>query len=81
MADLAVLEGVAFEADQLLCAGPVEVFRCDEVSRGGDRTGFDTTAILLDRLGGLSTRLFRLNGIGGRHRRLIKACGFDWLLA
>ena len=80
--DLAVLDGVAFEANQLLRAGPVEVFGFDEVRRRGDGAGFDTTAIFLDRLGGLSTRLFRLNCIGGKSpvgsQRLVRCRGEVW---
>ena len=82
LTDLAFLKGVAFEADQLLRAGPVEVFRFDEVGRGGDRAGFDSTAILLDRLGGLATRLFPLNCIGGKSpvgsQRLVRCRGEVW---
>ena len=66
VASLALLDGVAFQADELLRAGPVAVLLVDRRGRGGDGACFEATAILLDGRGGsLLSECFTLL-VGGK---------------
>ena len=60
---------VPLQAEQLLSAGPVEVTVVDGRGRRGDSAGFDATAILLGRGGGLLLSERLLNLIGGKSLR------------
>ncbi len=63
---LALLDGVAFQANQWLRAGPVEVALVDEARRGGDGARFQTAAALLLGRGGLLVGLGFTHGVGGK---------------
>ena len=65
-ASLALLDGVAFQADELLGTGPVEVLFVDRCGGRGDGSRFEAAAILLDGLGGLLLSECFTRGVGGK---------------
>ena len=63
---LALLDGVAFQADELLCAGPVEVLFVDRRRGRRDGSRFEAAAILLEGRGGLLLGECFTHGVGGK---------------
>ncbi len=68
-AGLALRDRPAFEADNLLRTGPVEIAGIDHVGGRGDGSCFDAATALFGRRGGLPNRQFFLNCIGGKSPR------------
>ena len=68
-ADLAFDRGAAFEADDLLRAGPVEIAGIDDVRRRRDGSRLKAATTLLSRRGGLASGQFLFNCIGGKSLR------------
>ncbi len=65
-ASLALLDGLAFQADELLGTGPVEVLFVDGRGGRGHDSHFEAAAILLDGRGGLLLSLCFTHGVEGK---------------
>lgn len=61
---LPLLDGVTFQADELLGTGTVEVLFVDRRGGRGDGAGFEAAAILLDGRGGLLLNQCFTHGVG-----------------
>lgn len=68
-ANLALHDGVAFEADDLLRAGPVEITGIDDVGSRRDGSRLKTATTLFRGRGCLANRQFFFNCIGGKSLR------------
>lgn len=68
-ASLALRDGAAFEADNLLRAGPVEITGIDDVGSRRDGSRFETATALLSSRDALANRQFLFNCIGGKSPR------------
>jgi len=68
-AHLALHDGAAFEADDLLRTGPVEIASIDHIGGRRDSSRFETATALFGGRGGLANRQFFFNCIGGKSLR------------
>jgi len=79
---LALLDGVTFQANELLRAGPVEVLFVDRRGGRGDSAGFEAAAILRDSRRGLLLSQCFTHGVGAAEGGLSVASNcataIDW---